>query len=344
MTKAKAPCISVIVPVYNVEKYLTACIDSILAQTFTDFELLLVDDGSTDSSGSICDNYVEKDNRIRTFHQINGGSSYARNSGLKYATGKWIAFVDSDDKLGKEYLNDLYNASGEKIDLVIQSLTHIKENGESMFGEPKESEINEIYFSSEFRTLQRKWHLENKCQPVSKLFKRDIIKTNNIYFMHGVRFGEDFLFLFDYLDVIQGGVCISSKSNYFYIDRSNSLVHSCFSFSESLQFYYYSKKVFTRFANKYNCEIKDFDFIRNLHRTIMIAKSSKDLLRISCEDWKIFVKNFKPISIKTAIDKQIITYLHYFPSGLFLYLHLVGSFRKKLEKNNLWKIVNFLKK
>lgn len=84
------PKISVIVPVYNTEKYLHRCVDSILAQTFTDFELLLIDDGSTDSSGAICDEYAQKDSRVRVFHKENGGASSARNLGLDNATGEWI--------------------------------------------------------------------------------------------------------------------------------------------------------------------------------------------------------------------------------------------------------------
>lgn len=89
--------LSIIVPVYNVEKYLRQCLDSILQQSMQDFEIIIVDDGATDSSGDICDKYAERDNRIKVIHQRNGGLSAARNTGLKYARGKYIAFVDSDD-------------------------------------------------------------------------------------------------------------------------------------------------------------------------------------------------------------------------------------------------------
>ena len=98
------PKISVIVPVYNTEKYLHRCIDSILAQTFTDFELLLIDDGSKDNSGAICDEYAAKDSRVRVFHKENGGVSSARNLGLDNVRGEWVTFVDSDDWVEKEYI------------------------------------------------------------------------------------------------------------------------------------------------------------------------------------------------------------------------------------------------
>ena len=87
--------ISIIVPVYKVEKYLRKCVDSILAQTFTDFEVILVDDGSPDNSGKICDEYAEKDNRVRVIHKENGGLSSARNAGIDVARGKYLGFVDS---------------------------------------------------------------------------------------------------------------------------------------------------------------------------------------------------------------------------------------------------------
>ncbi|WP_373800110.1 glycosyltransferase, partial [Bacteroides heparinolyticus] len=91
------PQISVIVPVYKVEKYLSQCIESILVQTFTDFELLLIDDGSPDCCGEMCEEYARKDKRIRVFHQENAGLSCARNTGLVNAYGRYVTFVDSDD-------------------------------------------------------------------------------------------------------------------------------------------------------------------------------------------------------------------------------------------------------
>lgn len=114
------PCISIIVPVYNVEKYLKRCIDSILKQTFTDFELILVDDGSIDSSGMLCDKFAVQDKRIRVLHKKNGGASSARNCGLDIAVGKYIAFVDSDDWIEPCMYECLYRI--------------LKENGAQMAG------------------------------------------------------------------------------------------------------------------------------------------------------------------------------------------------------------------
>ena len=103
------PEISVIVPVYNVQEYVGECIESILRQSFTDFELILVDDGSTDSSGDICNRYSRQDNRIRVIHKQNGGLSDARNAGMKSAAGRYFSFIDSDDTVSPVYLEILYS-------------------------------------------------------------------------------------------------------------------------------------------------------------------------------------------------------------------------------------------
>ena len=109
MAEITSPKISIIVPVYKVEQYLRRCLDSIVAQTFTDWECILIDDGSPDNSGRICDEYAEKDKRFRVFHQENVGVSAARNKGLDEARGEWIGFVDSDDWIEKEMYEYLYN-------------------------------------------------------------------------------------------------------------------------------------------------------------------------------------------------------------------------------------------
>ncbi|MDV4769588.1 glycosyltransferase, partial [Enterococcus faecium] len=112
--------ISIIVPVYKVEPYLRKCVDSILAQTFTDFEVILVDDGSPDNSGKICDEYASKDSRVRVIHKKNGGLSSARNAGIDVARGKYLGFVDSDDYIEKDMYELLYdNIVKEQADLSI---------------------------------------------------------------------------------------------------------------------------------------------------------------------------------------------------------------------------------
>ena len=101
---SNSPLVSVIVPVYKVERYLPRCVESILGKTYTNFELILVDDGTPDRSGVICDRYAEKDSRIKVIHKENGGVSSARNAGIDAAQGEWITFVDSDDWVAENYI------------------------------------------------------------------------------------------------------------------------------------------------------------------------------------------------------------------------------------------------
>lgn len=122
--------ISIVVPVYNVEKYLQECINSILAQSFTNFELILVDDGSDDRSGEICDIYSQKDARVKVIHKSNGGLSSARNAGIHIAKGEYIGFVDSDDCIEKEMFTELYKAVRKyQSDIAVCSFAQIDENG-----------------------------------------------------------------------------------------------------------------------------------------------------------------------------------------------------------------------
>ena len=105
----KQDLISIVVPIYNVEKYLEKCINSIIIQTYKNIEIILVNDGSTDSSGKICDIYLKKDKRIKVIHKKNGGLSDARNVGIENAKGKYIAFIDSDDFIDSDFIEILYN-------------------------------------------------------------------------------------------------------------------------------------------------------------------------------------------------------------------------------------------
>ena len=210
--------ISVIVPVYNSEKYLHRCIDSILAQTFTDFELLLIDDGSNDKSGIICDEYVAKDSRIRVFHKENGGVSSARNLGLDNAKGDWITFVDSDDWVDNRYLENFILSVKNDINLIISfSYSVFKDRiCESKY----ESEVLE---SDNFCLLFTKYDLSWRTSPWGKLYSRKIIKENGLEFNVNMPIGEDLVFLYEYIACIDK-IYISEKSYYYYYaDNENTL-------------------------------------------------------------------------------------------------------------------------
>ena len=186
------PKVSIIVPVYNTEKYLARCIDSILAQTFTDFELILVNDGSKDNSGKICDEYAQKDSRIIVIHKENGGVSSARNKGLDIAQGEWISFVDSDDWISSNYLSDFsYDA-----DLMICGFEYIGAKAE-INSPTNMNPLNNAYAISQ-------WFYIN-CNNIyittvaGSIFKRKIITNQTLYFDNKLKYGEDTDFMYRYL-------------------------------------------------------------------------------------------------------------------------------------------------
>ena len=117
--------VSIIVPVYNVEKYIEECIDSLINQTYKDIEVILVDDGSTDASGEICDRYAQKDSRVKVYHNENDGPSKARNFGLDKATGEFVTFVDSDDWIESEAIELLISVIEDDIDVIFFNLREV---------------------------------------------------------------------------------------------------------------------------------------------------------------------------------------------------------------------------
>lgn len=195
----KHPNISIIVPVYNVEKYLPKCIDSILKQTFTEFELLLIDDGSKDLSGRICDEYAKKDTRIKVFHKSNGGVSSARNIGIEEAQGKWILFVDSDDWVESNYL-DVIVKYGEDCDLLYFAANWVYSDGTSTSFHPKDASSNNIQdIQDEILLLKtNKQKHEYFGYTWNKLFKRRIITEYGIRFHSNVSYKEDDIFTTEY--------------------------------------------------------------------------------------------------------------------------------------------------
>ena len=186
-----SPLISVIIPVYNAEKTLVKCIESVLMQDVTDFELILVDDGSKDSSGDICNRYAAKDSRVRVIHKKNGGVSSARNRGLEVASGEWITFVDSDDSIGENFFHDV-EAAHE--DLLIRGyFMH------SMQGKEVERLVLDDFDALPDMTLFINRFIGNNILrgPVAKFFRSRLI--GDLRFPEDMKVGEDTWFVWKYL-------------------------------------------------------------------------------------------------------------------------------------------------
>lgn len=186
------PKVSIIVPIYNSEAHLSRCIDSILAQTYSDFELILVNDGSIDNSGKICEEYAQKDSRISVIHTENGGTSSARNIGIEKSRGEYITFVDSDDTIYPNYLCTFsYNA-----DFEVAGLETIGSNNDKNLPQASMLLSNNIDIANWFIDDYNALYLTTIC---SKMFRREIIKSNLLQFDLFLKRGEDTIFVYNYI-------------------------------------------------------------------------------------------------------------------------------------------------
>jgi glycosyltransferase involved in cell wall biosynthesis len=193
------PKISVVIPVYNVEKYLQRCVDSILNQTYQNFEIILIDDGSLDTSGQICDQYAQKDKRIKVIHKKNARVSAARNDGIKIATGKYISFIDSDDWIEPEMYQEMVNKAEElNLDFIMCDYKKKSKGYEDKRTQP----IREGYFSKDdiknelyqclimFDNIELPPTISNwVC-----LFNTEFLRKNNLYYDEDIHYCEDTIF------------------------------------------------------------------------------------------------------------------------------------------------------
>jgi len=209
--------ISVVVPIYNTEAYIAECIESVLNQTYENFELILVNDSSTDKSLYICQEYEQKDKRIKVISQENAGVSVARNTGIDIATGKYIAFLDSDDFWDKKYLDILYTS-------IIKNDSDMAScNFKRYYGKNKSFTFSGFPLTNE--TINVKDNLADLIYSTSntvnrdvwgKLFVLDIIKENNLRFIRGLKRGQDYVFFLSYLFKINKITLQMKECLYFY--------------------------------------------------------------------------------------------------------------------------------
>lgn len=257
--------ISVIVPIYNVEEYLERCIKTIINQTYKDLEIILVDDGSTDSSGKICDNYAKKDNRIVVIHKKNGGLSDARNAGIDKSTGKYLYFIDSDDYIELNMLEDLYhNCVDNSCEIAISN--KFIEYDEKNFYEQKSILADKVADSIEALELL----LLSDPAIWNKLFLKDLF--NNIRFPKGKLY-EDIIttpFLFEKAK----RVYFNSNSYYHYIQRNNSIVHKKFSLKK-MDYAYNAKELYNLILKKYDTLIEQ----ANAYYILVLTTSLTDIYK-----------------------------------------------------------------
>lgn len=223
------PEISVIVPVYNVENYLTRLLDSVKNQTFTNFEVILVDDGSTDRTGLICDKCIKSDARFSAIHISNRGISNARNIGIQKATGNYIAFLDGDDWIEPTYFEELFSIISENnADISVVGFIKRKDDGDTPINLPAviltgKDALNQMGNS------ERPW----VGWPWGKLYKASVIKDNNILFDDSISICEDSLFNVRFFQYAKK-IVLSEKCLYNYRIRSSSVTRSSYKDLEKL--------------------------------------------------------------------------------------------------------------
>lgn len=255
-----SPILSVIVPAYNVENYIEQCILSICNQSYNDFEIILVDDGSTDSTGNICDIYAEKDPRIRVVHKLNGGLVSARKTGLSVAQGEYVVYVDGDDWIAKEMFEELLNcARNEKVDVVISDFVSVLGDQETLL-----TQNMEYGFYDKLKLTQDvypymlcgKEYFSFGFQPslCSKLFKRSLISKYQNEVDNRIRLGEDAACVYPLLLEAESIFYLKEKYVYYYRMRetsiSHTIVHSYYT-DEIILLLNHLKKQFDRWNKEY---------------------------------------------------------------------------------------------
>lgn len=253
------PKISIIIPVYNADATLCRCVDSILAQTFADFEVLLVNDGSTDSSGEVCDEYSAKDDRVKVFHKANGGASSARNMGIENARGEYVTFIDSDDEILPNFLNDLYV---EGYDLVVCGMERSGYNP----GIVEPSRNGEVFIESELANVWNEqfsnfvyWFV------VCKLYKTSILRQYGLYFNTDMFYAEDFAFLLNYLLHINSYYMVKSHGYKYYATEMHKKYKM--SYSQMKKHCDIYEDLITRLEQKCHikyCQVRDSLYFRYL--------------------------------------------------------------------------------
>ena len=308
--------ISVIVPIYNAETSLCCCINSILTQTFNDFELLLINDGSKDNSGTICDDYAVKDSRVRVFHKENGGVSSARNLGLDYARGEWITFVDSDDWIEKTALYNMLEDSDA--DIIVGSMHFANDNTIGTF--PARGKVNGEKFEL---LLAENIDHHSICGPCAKLFKNKIIQDNHIRFNETLTFGEDSVFVKTYL-IRAFSLRVVNSLCYHYNDIGDDIYQKYSrSFIPILEYYQVMTDTYRSFENVRNIHISKHGIIGvvyNISQICLKNNKGKELTHILSFMRDVDVR--KELHMRNSLHINIQLLLASLPKGFLLLYYI----------------------
>ncbi len=265
--------VSIIVPVYNVEGYLKRCVDSILSQTYSNIEIILIDDGSTDSSGQLCDEYQKKDNRIKVEHKQNGGLSSARNAGLDIATGDYIAFIDSDDWVEPNFIERLRTLLIET-NSDMSACTFCRTKGDIAQRLCFDTSV-EIITNKKFDcAFKEESYAGYAC---NKMFKREIFEKNELRFDEKIFHGEDSPFVVEFLQYVQK-IAFTKEDLYYYYFREDSITKSVRLTDKYLSILYAREKTMALLKERNEkcydvCKAAYLDILSKIKFMAMIDKS-----------------------------------------------------------------------
>ena len=227
--------ISVIIPAYNAGAFIENCINSVLKQSFQDFEIIVVNDGSKDNTLEILNRLAEKDSRIKVYSQENGGVSAARNTALKYATGEFITYVDADDSVPEDGFENMMSLMDDDVDMVVCSHNEVRIGMHPHLAKPK------VLYGADDIAARFLEYDEVVWWPWGKLLRRSIIADNNLQYDTNVTFGEDHIFNVLFAKYITGKVIVSDKIAYNYHFIRGGLCSKYYSNMDELQKYVYTK-------------------------------------------------------------------------------------------------------
>ena len=291
-----APLISFVIPVYNVEKYLHKCVESVLAQTYDNIEVILVDDGSTDKSSEICDSFAVKDTRVRVVHKKNGGQSLARNEGLRFAHGAYISFIDSDDYVSPLLAEKLFSSINDtNSDLAMCFFSYTDEDGTVLGDYNDDTCIGEYNTEELLRKLAAGWTLGILVW--NKLYKKELFE-NGIQFTEG-RIAEDELIAHRLLSQVKKAFIVPDVL-YFYRQREGSITNSNFTKRnlDSIEALIDRVEFFISEGKKELAFISLVSAMRNLAFLWQFRKQNEEI-RLLLDDYKI-----KLLKLCKTIGKQ----------------------------------------
>lgn len=321
---------SIIIPVYNSEKYLDRCILSCINQTYKNFEIILIDDGSSDNSLKICNKYKNIDNRINVIHNKNEGVSIARNIGIENSEGKYIVFVDSDDFIEQDMLEKLENLlNKQKTECIIYNLDNMLKS-KAVYGE----EINNILIKLIISEVIN--------SPCNKVYIRDIIEKNNIRFEKNVKIGEDLLFNVLYISKIKGFYLLNE--NFYNYSKENkqslTLKYNKDKYNELMLVNKKLRGYFKKYNNKKILECEKYLRLKNIFSCFMDL--SRDECKYSHNEKIEFVSDVKKenkiiirrLGLKLYLLSLIYTFL---PNDILLEISKIAYTKKhklRRRKNN----------